>query len=252
MAEFQNEEEIHAHKAMIEEEIEKIEEQLMEKREKHDLVDDFCMSLHVDEDAKGNEEMVLEEGQQYSGNLGGNGLPHGIGKVTHSVKGYVYVGEWENGKRKGRGKLTDGDYTYMGFWEDDRRRGWGLETFSGDSEWAGDKFEGMFEDDVRNGIGQYTYENGDYYMGTYKNGEREGIGKKEIMGHFTYMGEFKDDRMEGWGVLYFDGSNDVYEGQFKNDLRHGFGYYNYADGDHYIGQWKNGKQEGKGHLHQIQ
>ena len=129
----------------------------------------------------------------------------------------MYVGEWENGKRKGRGKLTDGNYIYMGYWEDDHRKGWGMEEFVGDSEWAGDKFEGMFDNDVRNGIGQYTYDNGDYYMGTYHDNDREGIGKKEILGLYEYMGEFKDDRMDGWGVLKFTESGDVYEGQFKND-----------------------------------
>lgn len=44
---------------MIEEEIEKIELELEKKREEHDLVDDFCRALVVDEDAKGNEELVL-------------------------------------------------------------------------------------------------------------------------------------------------------------------------------------------------
>ncbi len=58
----------------------------------HAQVDDFCLALVVDEDAKGNEELVLEEGQQYSGHVNAAGLPHGIGKVTHHEGKYVYVG----------------------------------------------------------------------------------------------------------------------------------------------------------------
>ena len=39
---------------------------------------------------------------------------------------YIFVGEWVNGKRKGRVKCVDGEYIYMGYWEDDQRHGWGI------------------------------------------------------------------------------------------------------------------------------
>ncbi len=39
-----------------------METEIEEKREKHSEVDDFCLSLQVDEDAQGNEELLLGEG----------------------------------------------------------------------------------------------------------------------------------------------------------------------------------------------
>ncbi len=87
-----------------------------------------------------------------------------------------------------------------------------MEEFLGDSEWAGDKFEGDFLEDVRNGAGQYFYENGDMYIGRYADGQREGIGKRIVMGSYEYSGEFKDGRMEGWGILKIEESGDIYEG----------------------------------------
>ena len=156
--------------------------------------------------------MTLGPGQVFSGKLNSENLPHGIGKLTQNDGTYVYVGEWEDGRRKGRGKLTDGNYVYMGFFENDKRQGWGMEEFVGDSEWAGDRFEGDFVNDVRHGVGQYTYENGDLFVGRYENGLREGIGKREVIDSYEYKGMFNDGRMEGWGIMKIAESGDVYEG----------------------------------------
>ena len=141
-------------------------------------MDDFCLSLSVDDDAPGIEELILGEDQYYRGCVNEEGDPHGIGRLTKNAGNYVYIGEWVNGKRKGRGKVTDGNYVYMGFFENDRRQGWGMEDFVGDSEWAGDRFEGDFENDVRNGVGLYTHDNGDSYLGKYKDNVKEGIGRR--------------------------------------------------------------------------
>ena len=82
----------------------------------------------------------------------------------------------------------------------------------GDSEWAGDRFEGDFENDKRNGVGLYTYENGDSYLGRYMDNIKEGVGRKIEINRFEYSGEFKDGKLDGWGILKLDENGDVYEG----------------------------------------
>ena len=86
------------------------------------------------------------------------------------------MGEWEKGKYKGRGKLTQTNYIYTGYWEDDHKQGWGVEEWPGDSKLAGHKFEGIFANGVRNGIGEYTHSNGDIYFGMYMDGKSNRIG----------------------------------------------------------------------------
>ena len=94
----------------------------------------------MDEEKPNLLEITLGDDQFCRGELNEAGDPHGIGQLTKNMGTYVYIGEWVSGKRKGRGKVTDGNYVYMGFFEDDKRHGWGMEDFVGDSEWAGDRF----------------------------------------------------------------------------------------------------------------
>ena len=61
----------------------------------------------------------------------------------------------------------------------------------------GDKYEGEFVDNVKEGRGIYTYYNGD-----------------------KYEGEFFEDEKDGFGVYYYK-NGERYEGQFKNDKKDG-------------------------------
>ena len=72
----------------------------------------------------------------------------------------------------------------------------------GVSYWAnGNKYEGYFKDDKRNGKGVFYWANGD-----------------------KYEGDFKDDKRTGKGVLYW-ADGDKYEGDFKDDKKNGKGVY---------------------------
>ena len=66
--------------------------------------------------------------------------------------GGVYEGNWEEGKRNGKGKHTySNGNTYDGDWKNDKRNGKGKSTYP-----SGAVYEGDFKDDKRNGKGKYT------------------------------------------------------------------------------------------------
>ena len=72
------------------------------------------------------------------------------------------------------------------------------------------------------GIGKYTFADGDYHEGYYLNDQKNGI-----------------------GIFTFAKKKEVYEGEFKNDLKHGLGeLYKVLEDDKRKliekGIWKNG------------
>ena len=61
--------------------------------------------------------------------------------------GSVYAGTWSQGKRSGRGKMTEvGQWEYEGEWWRDVRHGEGVCTFANGEvcrgNWVNDRFEG--------------------------------------------------------------------------------------------------------------
>mmetsp|Transcript_12940 Transcript_12940/g.13052 ORF Transcript_12940/g.13052 Transcript_12940/m.13052 type:complete len:93 (-) Transcript_12940:240-518(-) len=69
----------------------------------------------------------------------------------HYKDGSVYIGEWRDGKRDGRGKLvlSNGD-THDGEFKFDKRHGIGLSTWD-----SGDIYIGNYHEDDIHGIGEY-------------------------------------------------------------------------------------------------
>ena len=69
----------------------------------------------------------------------------------------------------------------------------------------------------------------------------EGLGKFTFPDGDTYEGEFKDGERTGQGTFYYtDGS--VYVGEFKDGKEHGQGTYIWSNGNKYVGEWKDGKE----------
>lgn len=79
----------------------------------------------------------------------------------------VYKGQFEVGKRNGKGKLEmqNGD-RYDGEWTDDKMHGIGKYTF-GD---GGHVYNGSFKDGKEDGIGTLRFAFGDVYEGEWKDG----------------------------------------------------------------------------------
>ena len=109
----------------------------------------------------------------------------------------------------------------------------------------GDRDEGEWKNNLREGIGIYYYSNGDRYEGEYKNDENEGIGIYYFFNGDRYEGEWKNNLREGYGILYLT-DGDRYEGEWKNNLKEGYGILYMSNGIRYEGEWKNGKLEGIG------
>ena len=120
--------------------------------------------------------------------------------------------------------FANGD-KYEGQWKKNKRNGQGTYTFGPNSQWASDIYVGEYKNDKMHGLGTYTFgpkseSAGDKYVGTFKNGSINGQG--------TYT----------WA------SGDKYVGEHKNDLRHGQGAYTFNDGTKQVGEWKFEKLNG--------
>ena len=84
----------------------------------------------------------------------------------------VYVGEYKDGNRNGRGSFTFSDgRQYIGEWKDNDRNGQGALTFISD-----DWYVGKFKDNKFNGQGTFSFSNGNKYVGEFKDNERNGQG----------------------------------------------------------------------------
>lgn len=107
----------------------------------------------------------------------------------------VYVGETEDGRPHGFGKLTTPDgYIYMGNWFHGEKTGRG-------SEWKSD---------------------GEKYIGQFKGGLRHGQGVVYYPDGSSYSGDLRANRLEGYGTRHYE-ANDKYVGYWRNDCRHGRG-----------------------------
>ena len=129
---------------------------------------------------------------------------------------------------------------YEGEFKNDLREGYGI-FYTSD----GDRYEGEFKNELIEGYGIWYFSNGDRYEGEFKNNLIEGYGIKYFCNGERYEGEFKNDLREGYGLMYFYNGN-RYEGEFKNDLIEGYGIKYFSNGDRYEGVWKNNFVEGYG------
>jgi hypothetical protein len=130
--------------------------------------------------------------EYYSGAVNSNGTPHGIGE-RRDASGNVYVGNFVNGKRDGKGvmKYPDGA-VYDGEWKDGQQHGEGKYTWSN-----GHIYVGEFRNGNLNGRGVYTYTDGAVYDGEWKDGRMHGKGKHTWSNGDMYVGEWENDRRNG-------------------------------------------------------
>lgn len=204
-----------------------------------------------------------------------------ISPSTEAPKAYlikesnsVYVGQWKNGKRQGRGEqyFADGSF-YEGYWVNNMQNGRGRsiditgdttegeffndalhgngayykyheETF--DSDWPEKNvFKGNFVQGIKCGQGKFVASDGTSYEGEWKDDKRNGKGKYTYSEGRVYEGDWVNDKMHGKGKYTWpDGK--YYEGGYVNDLKEGYGVFSWPDGRKYEGQFKAGYQDGEG------
>jgi hypothetical protein len=116
--------------------------------------------------------------------------------------------------------------------------GLGIYTFHN-----GDVYEGYFKDDKRHGKGRVTFHSGALYEGYFKDDKKHGKGKYTFPNGTVYIGYFKDDKKHGKGIYKLPNGN-IYKGYFKDDLRHGKGMYTLHDNSIIRGNTIKGKREG--------
>jgi hypothetical protein len=101
----------------------------------------------------------------YTGGCAG-GRADGRGTARGSA---AYTGDFRQGRKHGSGVKTWpwGD-RYEGEFSDDYKDGWGTYTWGVRSAFTGDRYEGGFMRDMRNGYGVYVWASGDSYAGPWK------------------------------------------------------------------------------------
>lgn len=95
-----------------------------------------------------------------------DGLADGIGGAVGSAE---YRGGFKRGRKHGHGVKTwpNGD-RYEGEFVDERKQGFGIYVF-GRGPWAGERYRGDYFNDQRHGHGVYRWSSGDLYTGPWKN-----------------------------------------------------------------------------------
>ena len=121
-------------------------------------------------------------------------------------------------------------------------------TFQGHGEFIsrGFRYEGDYRDGVREGLGTYSWPNGDRYEGRF-------LADLPDDAHATYLfangdryeGEVRKGLIEGRG-RYTSRAGDRFEGMFRNGVPDGEGTYLFANGDRYDGEVSSGRIHGHG------
>jgi hypothetical protein len=187
-------------------------------------------------------------------------------RTSNTTADSIYVGNYLNKKRNGRGKLILADQSYYeGNFKDGLYDGFGIfknknyiykgEFLAGKKNGQGklenfnDKsiYEGEFKDDLKDGYGEEKFSDGTIYKGWFKDGKKDGNGvltlKKE-KNISVYEGQFKNDKIWGKGKFKFDEKKE-YNGEWENNEICGYGVLSENDIKH-IGYFAHDKKEGYG------
>lgn len=150
----------------------------------------------------------------------------------------------EDGTVKGEKWSTSQQYS--GDWKENKKHGYGIKIYDNK-----DKYEGYWENDLRNGKGTYWLCIGKnkyrkLYTGDWKNNQKEGHGIYFYKDGSCYDGEWKNSKRDGKGLMIY-ANEDIYEGSWKEDKKHGHGILEKVNGDKYYGYWNCDLKEGQGY-----
>ncbi|XP_039997761.1 alsin [Xiphias gladius] len=160
---------------------------------------------------------TLNKNDHYQGHWK-DGKMHGLGTYRYA-SGEVYDGSFQDGMRHGHGMLRSGKLNtsspsvFIGQWLHDKKTSYGVF----DDITKGEKYMGMWQDHLRQGIGVVVTQFGLYYEGAFKDNKMMGTGILLSEDDTTYEGEFSDDwTLSGKGVLTM-ANGDYLEGSFGGE-----------------------------------
>ncbi|XP_019746352.1 alsin isoform X2 [Hippocampus comes] len=160
---------------------------------------------------------TLNKNDQYQGHWK-NGKMHGVGTYRYANT-EVYEGSYQEGLRHGHGMLRSGKLNtsspsvFIGQWVHDKKTGYGVF----DDITKGEKYIGMWQDNMRQGTGVVVTQFGLYYEGSFKDNKMMGSGILLSEDDTTYEGEFSDDwTLNGKGLLTM-ANGDYLEGSFSGE-----------------------------------
>ena len=167
---------------------------------------------------------------------------NGKGKLIFE-EGEMYEGNWVNNRANGFGKYISSEVQYEGEWKNDIQDGIGTETWE-----DGSMYIGEFKMGEKTGEGKFIYKDGSYYVGSFLNNNFHGKGKYIWADGREYEGDWSFNKIDGNGVFkWSDGRK--YIGEYKDDKKNGYGIFEWPNGKKYKGYWKDGKQEGEGEVY---
>ena len=127
-----------------------------------------------------------------------------------------------------------------------------ISAFSNDEEFinttydTGDTYYGQSKNELKNGLGKYTWADGEYYIGEWKR-DKFHLGIYYFKDKKKYCGEFLNNEDSGFSVYYYtNNENEKYAGENVGGKREGLGAYFYEEGDIVYGEWSENKINGYG------
>jgi hypothetical protein len=167
----------------------------------------------------------------------------GEGTYMYPNSFFTYQGQWLDGKKHGRGRLSfsDGGY-YEGDFEQGEING------QGSQRWPdGAVYTGQFINGERHGEGRIDRSDGSTYSGTWQRNKYSGKGELTLPNGDCYIGELSNHKFHGKGVLTQPKADRRYEGLFQTGLFEGEGELRENGGKFvYVGQFKSGCMCGEG------
>jgi Uncharacterized protein conserved in bacteria len=183
--------------------------------------------------------VLVKSNKIYIGNFL-EGQPNGY--LSYYVNNKLsYRGEWQNGKRWGRGADYDENGKIVsGIWKDNK-------IFEIDTTITFEEgvYKGLLRNSLPQGYGTMNYFSNEQYSGNWDKGRWQGEGCFTSATD-TIIGEFSQGKLNGYGI--YKTINFILEGDFKDDKPNGQAYILFSDSTFYSGDWTNGKINGNGDI----
>ncbi|XP_046413815.1 alsin isoform X5 [Neodiprion fabricii] len=192
----------------------------------------------------GTGKLEWSDGRMYVGHFH-RGIMHGTGKMEIPTQG-IYEGQWKDGQQNGYGtmKYINGDI-YEGHFKDSLPHGHGIKKEGHFMASVASIYIGEWVAGLKQGYGVMDdITTGEKYLGLWNNNMKHGCGLIVTLDGIYYEGVFMQDILTGHGVMIFeDGTH--YEGEFRSaGVFSGKGTLTFSSGDKIEGNMNGAWNEG--------